>query len=96
MVPGGDPARGRASLAGFGCGSCHTIEGVTGAVGEVGPPLDGIARRSLLAGEVANTPENMIRWIRNPQAIEPNTGMPNLSVAEPTARDMVAYLYTLR
>jgi cytochrome c2 len=96
VIPGGSVERGRTSLAGFGCGSCHTIAGVTGANGRVGPPLTGVASRSIIAGELANTPENMMRWIRDPVAIEPNTAMPNLSVSDATARDMVAYLYTLR
>ena len=96
VIAGASPSRGRQSLAGFGCGSCHEIHGVIGAHGLVGPPLDGVARRSIIAGELANTPENMVRWIRDPQAVEANTAMPNLQVSEQTARDMVAYLYTLR
>ena len=95
VIPGASVDRGRQSLAGFGCGSCHTIRGVTAAHGRVGPPLTGVARRSIIAGELANTPENMVRWIRNPGAVEPNTAMPNLQVSEQVARDMVAYLYTL-
>jgi cytochrome c1 len=55
-----------------------------------------VATRAIIAGELANTPENMVRWIRDPLAVEPNTAMPNLQVSEETARDMVAYLYTLR
>ena len=96
MVPGGDARRGERALATMGCGSCHTIAGVTGARGMVGPPLTGVANRAILAGEIANTPENMIRWIMDPQAIEPNTAMPNLRVGEQMARDMVAYLYSGR
>jgi cytochrome c2 len=96
VIPGASVDRGRQSLAGFGCGSCHEIHGVRGAHGKVGPPLNGVASRSIIAGELANTPENMVRWIRDPQAVEPNTAMPNLQVSEATARDMVAYLYTLR
>ena len=96
VIPGASVQRGRESLAGFGCGSCHTIAGVTGARGRVGPPLTGVASRAIIAGELANTPENMVRWIRDPVAIEPNVAMPNLQVSEATARDMVAYLYTLR
>jgi cytochrome c1 len=38
----------------------------------------------------------LIRWIETPQAIEPGTAMPNLGVTEQRARDMAAYLYTLR
>ena len=95
-VPGGDAGRGQKELAAFGCGSCHTIAGVQGAHGKVGPPLTGIAERSMIAGEAPNTPENLIRWIENPQSIEPNTAMPNLGVEDKAARDMAAYLYTLR
>ena len=94
LVPGGDARRGERALAAMGCGSCHTIGGVTGAHGMVGPPLTGVADRSIIAGEISNTPEHMIRWIMDPQAIEPNTAMPNLRVSEQTARDMVAYLYS--
>lgn len=95
-VPGGDPARGERAIATYGCGACHAIGGVRGAHGKVGPPLDGIAERSLIAGEAPNTPENMVRWIRDPQSIEPGTAMPNLHVDDRTARDMAAYLYARR
>ena len=96
VIPGASVARGKQSLAGFGCGSCHEISGVRVVYGKIGPPLTGVATRAIIAGELANTPENMVRWIRDPQAVEPNTAMPNLGVTEQTARDMVAYLYTLR
>ena len=95
-VPGGDAGRGRKELAAFGCGSCHTIAGVQSAHGKVGPPLTGIGERSMIAGEAPNTPENLIRWIEDPQSIEPNTAMPNLGVENQAARDMAAYLYTIR
>lgn len=49
----------------------------------------------MLAGRVPNTPQDMIAWIQDPQAIEPGTAMPNLRVDERSARDMAAYLYTL-
>lgn len=96
LVPGGSPARGRTALGEAGCGSCHEIPGIRGPQGRVGPPLGGIAERTMLAGRAPNTPENMISWIRNPQLIEPGTAMPSLQVDERTARDMAAYLYTLR
>jgi cytochrome c1 len=80
----------------MGCGACHHIPGIPGAEGLVAPPLDNIAQRGILAGELANTPENMVRWIRDPQAIEPATAMPNLHIDEQSARDIVAYLYTIR
>jgi cytochrome c2 len=95
-APPGDPERGRLLLRQFGCGDCHAIPGVAVANGTVGPPLAGIARRVYLGGVLANTPENMARFIRAPQEADPRTVMPDLQVGESHARDMVAYLYTLR
>lgn len=93
-VTAGDPQRGQALFASYGCGGCHSIKGVRRANGMVGPPLDGIALRAILAGRVSNTPENMQRWIRNPQAIAPGTAMPDLDVGARDARDLSAFLYT--
>jgi cytochrome c len=92
----GEPSRGRDAIASYGCGTCHTIPGVDNATGLVAAPLGDIGRRTILAGQLPNTPENMIRWIRWPQQVESNTAMPNLNVTERDARDMAAYLYTLR
>jgi cytochrome c2 len=43
-----------------------------------------------------NSPENMARWLREPQRYAPLTAMPDLGVTERDARDMAAYLATLR
>jgi cytochrome c1 len=94
-IPGGSADRGAQTLAAMGCGACHHIPGIPGAEGLVGPPLDNVAQRTMLAGELPNTPDNMVRWIRDPQAVEPGTAMPNLHVDEQSARDIVAYLYSL-
>jgi cytochrome c len=94
-IAGGNAERGAQTIAVMGCGSCHHIPGVAGAAGLVGPPLDNVAQRGMLAGELPNTPENMVRWIRDPQSVEPNTAMPNLDVGEQSARDIVAYLYSI-
>lgn len=96
VVAGGDPERGKEAIAMYGCGSCHTIPGVREAEGTVGPPLMMWSRRTYIAGEVPNTPEFLIRWIEVPQAIEPGTAMPNLGVTEGHARDIAAYLYTIK
>lgn len=95
-VPGGDPVRGRQALIDYGCGACHTIPGVPAADATVGPPLNDWADRRYIAGTLTNEPENLIEWIRFPQSIEPGTAMPDMGVAEAEARDMSAYLYTLR
>jgi cytochrome c len=60
----------------------------------VGPPLDGIALREVVAGKLSNSPDNLEHWIRDPQAVSPGTAMPDLNVGERDARDISAFLYT--
>jgi cytochrome c len=93
---GGDAQRGVQVIQQFGCGACHTIPGVTGANGLVAPPLLWWSRRTFIAGELPNTPENLVRWIRSPESVEPKTAMPALGLTDQQARDAAAYLYTLR
>jgi cytochrome c2 len=95
-LTGGDIQRGRIAIRQYGCQTCHVIPGVTGADALVGPPLNGIASRLYLAGILQNSPEHMIAWLRNPQVIDPLSAMPTLGVTERDARDIAAYLYTLR
>ena len=96
-IPGARPDRGAQVMReAYGCGACHVIPGVTGAGGMVGPPLTAWSRRGFIAGNLSNTPENLVRWIREPQAVEPGTAMPDLGVAEADARDIAAYLFSLR
>jgi cytochrome c2 len=91
---GGDPRRGEAMFIQYGCGSCHALKHVREATGMVGPPLDGIALRVIIGGHLANNPDNMQKWIRDPQQVSPGTAMPNLSVGEGDARDITAFLYS--
>jgi cytochrome c len=95
-LTGGRPARGKEAIRHYGCASCHTIPGIRGANALVGPPLSGIASRAYVAGVLPNTPDNLIRWIRNPQQVDSLTAMPNTGVTAADARDIAAYLYTLR
>jgi cytochrome c len=95
-MTGGEPAHGKEVIGRYGCATCHTIPGVDGARGQVGPSLAGIAVRSYLAGKLPNTPPNMIKWIREPQEVQPGTAMPELGVTEQDGKDIAAYLYTLR
>ncbi|MBS0234889.1 MAG: c-type cytochrome [Proteobacteria bacterium] len=93
---GGDPRNGARLIGKFGCGTCHTIPGIADADGLIGPPLNAIGRRGYLAGKLQNTPDNMAQWLRDPQAIVPGNVMPNMGVNPKQARDITAYLYTLR
>jgi cytochrome c1 len=54
------------------------------------------SERTMIAGELPNTPENLVRWVENPRAVEPNTAMPDLGLTQDQAYDVAAYLYTLR
>lgn len=96
QLTGGEPERGKAAIQRYGCGTCHNIPGVPGAVASVGPPLDKIANRTYLAGRLINTPQNMLKWIRVPQSIDPKTAMPDMGVNDRDGRDIAAYLYTLK
>ena len=95
-MTGGDVQRGKAAIAKYGCGACHTIPGIDIAVANVGPPLTKVALRQYLGGHLLNTPANMIKWIQHPQQIDPRNAMPELGVTDQDARDLAAYLYTLR
>ena len=90
-----DAARGRVALHDYGCGSCHRIPGVPGANGIVGPPLADLRRQVYIAGVLANTADNMMRWIREPQAIVPQSVMPDMQVTIEDAKSMTAYLRSL-
>jgi len=96
MITGGDIERGRSAIGKYGCAACHTIPGVAGANATVGPPLDRIAVRGYLGGHLTNSPANMIRWIQKPQDVDPKNAMPNMGVTDQDAKDIAAYLYTLR
>lgn len=95
-MTGGRPERGREKIRKYGCASCHTIPGLAEADSLVGPPLTKIAGRTYVGGVLTNTPDNMIRWIRNPREVDPLTAMPDLGVTEEDARDIAGYLYTLK
>lgn len=95
-VVGGDAKRGVQLIKTLGCAACHTVPGVAGAHGNVGPPLTRFGDRVFIAGMLANTPPNLVRWIRDPQGVIPGNAMPNMRVTETEARDIAAYLYTLR
>ena len=92
---GGEPARGKELVGRYGCVSCHAIPGFAGN-GTIGPSLEGIARKEVLAGKVPNEPKNLIRWIRDPQGLQPGSVTPDMDISEPDGRDIAAFLYTLR
>ncbi len=86
-------AAGRAEIINYGCGTCHTIPGIPGADGAVGPALVRLYERSNIAGHLPNTEQNLIEWIRFPQEVEPGVDMPDMGVTETSAQEIAAYLY---
>ena len=93
---GGNAAAGRAALQAYDCGVCHRIPGVRGANGQVGPPLAGFGKRIYIAGRFPNSEAMLVRWIVDPPALQKTTAMPAVGVNEEEARDMAAYLLSLR
>jgi cytochrome c oxidase subunit 2 len=78
------------------CARCHRIGG-TSADGTVGPDLTHIGSRDTLAtGVFENTPENLAKWLRDPQAIKPQCNMPSLKLSSPDVQDLAAYLEGLQ
>ena len=69
------------------CQDCHTRNG---------PPLDHIASRKILGGDLPNTQENLARWALNPQSIKPGNQMPDQSLSAQDVRAVIAYLGSLQ
>jgi cytochrome c len=95
MVAGADATRGPGLIRSYGCHSCHVVPGVTGADGLVGPPLTHWSRRTFIAGELPNTPANLVAFLLDPRAFRPNTAMPATGLSREDASDIAAYLYTI-
>lgn len=92
----GDIERGKLALAQYACQSCHIIPGVTGSKTYVGPQLAMFGRQEKIAGQLANSPENLVRWITDPKGVDSLTAMPDLEVTRQDAADMAAYLADLK
>ena len=89
-MTGGEPSRAPDVIRRYGCATCHSIPGISEARGQVGPSLEGIGSRAYLAGKLPNKPENLIKWIREPQEVSPGTAMPQLGVTEQDGKDIAA------
>jgi cytochrome c1 len=86
---------GKQTIVQYGCNACHAIPDIRGFGGGVGPSLDHFATRAYIAGELPNTPVNLVRWISDPHGVEKHTAMPTLGLSKKEARDVAAYLFTL-
>jgi cytochrome c oxidase subunit 2 len=55
-----------------------------------------MSRDTIAAGAAANTPENLRRWIRDPNAIKPGSKMPAMGMSDSDVTAVAQYLETLR
>jgi cytochrome c oxidase subunit II len=95
-TPSGGSDNGRSVFMTAGCAGCHTIRG-TAAIGRVGPDLTHVgARATLAAGTIPNTPDELRRWIRDPQHAKPGNRMPALGLSDDQLDSVVAYLEGLK
>jgi cytochrome c len=92
----GNADAGKAAIAKYNCGSCHTIPGINGANGTVGPSLAKYSTIPQIAAVIPNTPANTVKWLMDPPAVKPGTAMPKLGVTQQDAQDITAYLETLK
>lgn len=92
----GKAAEGARLFANKTCYNCHTIAG-TGAAMQIGPDLTHVAsRQTLAAGTLKNTPENLARWLTNPNQFKPGSHMPNFQLKPHEVEALVAYLESLK
>ena len=89
---GGDAAQGAMLFQQQTCASCHAIAG-TGANSQVGPNLTHFGSRdTIAAGVLDNTPDNLAKWLKDPQAVKPDSHMPDLQLSDDQIRALIAYL----
>lgn len=89
-------ARGKAAAARLGCGACHDMPGIDWPKGQVGPPLAAFGKRGLIAGQLPNDLPLLAIFIRDAPAVVPGSAMPAIPMTAREARDIAAWLQSLR
>ncbi len=78
------------------CANCHAVTG-TAAKGRFGPDLTHLmSRETIASGAAQNTPDNLRRWIQDPNVLKPGSKMPAMGLSDPELNEVTAYLETLR
>jgi len=86
---------GEQNFLGQQCVECHTVRGVP-ASGDSGPDLTHLmSRGTFAAGTLPTTPENLRRWLKDPQEVKSGNYMPNLELSDKDLDQLVGYLTTL-
>jgi cytochrome c oxidase subunit 2 len=97
VVQVSDPAaaEGARIFADSPCTSCHRIDGVS--AGYMGPDLSHFgARTTIAAGIAPNTPDNVAKWVTDPESLKPGAQMPRLGLSGDRLHALVAYLESLK
>lgn len=97
MGVSGNASRGKEMIGQYGCNVCHSIPGIEGPQGSLGPSLAGLASRPLISqARVQNTPANLTQFIQEPASLNPQSSMPPIGLTPGDAQDIAAYLMTLK
>ncbi len=91
-----NPARGLKLVSDKGCVACHTLPDVKWPRGGLGPSLENFGRQTLIAGRLPNQPGTLMQFVRDAPALVPGTAMPAIPMTDQEARDVTAYLLTLK
>ena len=83
VADGPNPHEGSPEIFRTICVSCHAVGGKGG---NVGPALDGVAKRYSV--------DELDKWLADPQAVKPGTAMPNLGLSVETRRELTTWLMT--
>ena len=89
-------SKGRQLVVSKGCVACHTFPDVKWPRGGLGPSLQNFGRQGLIAGQLPNQPGVLMQFVRNAPALVPGTAMPAILMTDQEARDVTAYLLTLK
>lgn len=95
-VTGGDPQAGKQKIVVHDCHSCHVIPGIEGDARLLGPTLDHWSGRDTILDRWPNNSVNLEKWIRHSEQMLPGTTMRMMSVNEQDAKDIAAYLFSIR
>jgi len=88
-------APGRRIFESTACVNCHTVSG-TRAQGTFGPDLTHLmSRETIAAGAATLTPDNLRRWVMNPDTFKPGSKMPAMQLKPDELDAVTAYLLTL-
>lgn len=90
-------ARAFATFSNNACMSCHTIRGMQGATGTIGPDLTHFASRETFAGSIFDmNRQDLIQWLRDPPKVKPGSIMPNYHIPQDVIDSLVAFLLSLK